>query len=118
VRTVLVIDDDASILEILRTVLEEAGFTVITAASIDQVPAGTRADCVIADLVGMGPYSPDAAIASLRSVRARFAGVPLILATAHRVALADREAFGAVAALNKPFDLDEVVRVTNAAIAR
>jgi DNA-binding NtrC family response regulator len=118
VGTVLVIDDDALIVEILRTVLEEAGFTVITAASIDRVPAGTRADCVIADLVGMGPYSRDAAIASLRSVRARFAEVPLILATAHRVALADREAFGAVAALNKPFDLDEVVRVTNTAIAR
>jgi DNA-binding response OmpR family regulator len=118
VTKVLVIDDDAAIVDILRTVLEEAGFTVMSAASIDKVPLGTKTDCIIVDLVGMGGYSLDAAKASLRPVRARFAEVPLILATAHRISSVDREAFGVMGVLNKPFELDEIVRVTTAAISR
>ena len=115
-RKVLVIDDDPAIVEVLRTVLEDAGFAVIAAASIDRVPAGTKADCVVADLVGVSSYSLETARAALRPVRARFADAPLIVATAHRVAVHDRDELGVAALLAKPFDVDEAVRLVQSVL--
>lgn len=107
--TVLVIDDDEVISDLIRMVLEDAGFVVTTVASLEQVEPGIDADCIIADLVGVAVYSADDARRAVSRVRRRFPARPVILVTAHAGAADDRNALGAAKVIVKPFDVEELV---------
>jgi DNA-binding response OmpR family regulator len=104
----MVLDDDETIVELLRTVLAEAGHEAITASRPAADAEYWTADVVITDLVSPGGYDPEDARARVREVRERF-GVPVIVCTAHRQAAYEPDRLGADQVIAKPFDVDSVV---------
>jgi DNA-binding response OmpR family regulator len=105
-KTILVLDDDQVILDLVQTVLADAGYKSVVAPSVTAVPAGTRADLVITDLVPLKAYHRDAALGWVASLNARFGGSPLLIVTAHGAAAGERDRLGASGVLTKPFDVD------------
>jgi DNA-binding response OmpR family regulator len=107
--TIMVLDDDQIILDLLRTVLTDAGHTTLVASRLDAIPVGATADLVIIDLIPLKAYRRDAAIDWVTSVRARFSGAPLFVVTAHAPAMAEPDMLGADAILAKPFDVETLL---------
>jgi DNA-binding response OmpR family regulator len=106
---VLVLDDDQIILDLLRTVLTDAGYTTITAARPDALETDPRADLVITDLVPLKAYRREPALEWIQALRRRFTGVPLFIISAHAAAAAEPDMLGADAILPKPFDVEDLL---------
>jgi DNA-binding response OmpR family regulator len=116
-RTVLVVEDDPDVLELVRTVLEEAGLAVRTTTDGWQAlelagrcpPAALVLDLHLSRL--------DAAdvVHGLRVLGQR--GVPLIVMSGDRCLAARAAELGAVAYLRKPFDVTELVTRVRQALA-
>lgn len=113
---VLVFDDDADIAEVIRAVLEDAGFAVTVANDPRAMPSATF-DCIVSDLAGQSAYRFEEARDWLLSLRQRFAGVPVVLVTGHAQAHRDQGKLGAWRVIMKPFDVDEVVAAVREATA-
>jgi DNA-binding response OmpR family regulator len=107
--TIMVLDDDPVMLDLLRTVLSDAGHTTLSASRLDAVPIGATADLVIIDLIPLKAYRRDAALDWVTSVRSRFSGAPLVVVTAHAPAVAESDMLGADAILAKPFDVETLL---------
>lgn len=107
--TILVLDDDQVILDLLETVLTDAGYSTIVAPGLHAIPSDACADVVITDLVPLKAYGRDSAIAWIASLRTRFAGSPLLIVTAHAAAVAETDMLGASAILGKPFDVEALL---------
>ena len=115
--TILVVDDDASILRAMHRLLSSVGFQVLTFESSEallaaDLPAGDL--CLLTDI-----YLPGAnGIELSRALNDSGRRVPAILMTArmdaHTRKLAD--AFGAIATLYKPFDEDALLEAVNHAL--
>ena len=104
-ETLLVIEDDTSLREVLCTVLQTAGFAVHSAASAEEslpILKAERLDCVLADfkLPGMN------GIELLRKVRELFPRLPYVLMTAFGSVAVAVEAMksGATDYISKPFE--------------
>jgi DNA-binding NtrC family response regulator len=106
VTRILVIDDDVSNTELMRVVLEDASFAVVTAHTSHDLPS-ERFDCVVTDLVTVGAYTFEDARDWVLSLRDRYPSVPMIIATAHPEARADAERLG-VRVIVKPFEVDSL----------
>lgn len=104
--TILILDDDQVILDLLQTVLTDAGYQTVVAPSLQAIPAGTTADLVITDLVPLKAYRRDMALEWIASLRSRIADSPLMVVTAHAEALDEADMLGANAIIPKPFDVD------------
>jgi DNA-binding NtrC family response regulator len=104
VTRILVIDDDVSNTELMRVVLEDASFSVVTAHKAHDLPS-ERFDCVVTDLVTLGAYTFEDARDWVLSLRDRYPSVPMIIATAHPEAREDAERLG-VRVIVKPFEID------------
>ena len=104
--TILVLDDDQVILDLLRTVLTDAGYDTLVAPGLHEIPPGTNAEIVITDLVPLKAYRRETALEWIGSLRARFADSPLLVVTAHAEAVAETDMLGANAIIAKPFDVD------------
>ncbi|MBR0055811.1 MAG: response regulator, partial [Kiritimatiellae bacterium] len=110
---ILVVDDDASIVKLLKIILERAGHRVVTAGSgEDGLEAYGRegagiAICLIDASMGAGMSGLDLCAA----IRAGNAGIPLILMSAYRAKeMNDRmSASGVTEFLAKPFRGGDVV---------
>gem|GEM_PF-4245270 len=102
---ILVIDDDVTLAELMRVVLEDADFTVAVATNPHDLPSG-RYDCIVTDLVTVGAYNLNDARDWLLRLADRYPGVPRLVATAHSEARRDQPALGATAVILKPFDVD------------
>jgi DNA-binding NtrC family response regulator len=112
---VVVIDDDPATTGVLRELLELDGFEIATAT--DGVEAMRIMDRRIPDAVLTDVNMPGGGgVGLLRAVRARFPGVPVIMMSAEREAPADLLRQGAYAFLSKPFHIDDVVSVLDAAL--
>lgn len=101
--TVLVVDDEFHIVDLLTDVLEDEGFTVLRAydgLSALALAEGTAVDLVIADV--MMPYLDGISLA--HRLRERFAGIRIVLMSA-AVATVPAE-FGFIA---KPFDINDLL---------
>jgi DNA-binding response OmpR family regulator len=107
--TVLVLDDDQVILDLLRTVLTDAGYETLVAPSLDAVPPDARTDVVITDLVPLKAYRRETALEWIGSIRARFGGSPLVIVTAHADAASEPDKLGANAVIAKPFDVETLL---------
>jgi len=105
-RKILVLDDDQVILDLLQTVLADAGYETFLASSLSQVPEGTSADVVITDLIPLKAYRRDTAVEWVASLRSRFVRSPILVVTAHAAALAEADKLGANAIIAKPFDVE------------
>ena len=112
----LAIDDDPTVAELVRVVLEDAGYAVTVASAVDD--ASGAYDCIVSDLQGMRAYDLAEARECVRGLQARFPGTPIILATAHHQARSDAAALGAWRVVVKPFDVDQLVRAVRDATAR
>ncbi|MGH3166603.1 MAG: response regulator transcription factor [Trebonia sp.] len=115
----LVVDDEATILELLSGSLRFAGYEVVTAASgadaIREV-AVSRPDLVLLDVMMPGGDGFEV----VRHVRATSPGVPVIFLTA-RDEVSDRVTgfeLGADDDVTKPFSLDEVLARIKAVLKR
>jgi DNA-binding response OmpR family regulator len=104
--TILVLDDDQVILDLLQTVLTDAGYKALVAPGLQLVAPGAKPDVVITDLVPLKAYRRDAALEWVASLRARFGGSPLVIVTAHSPAVAESDMLGADAVIAKPFDVE------------
>ncbi|MEN9936517.1 MAG: hypothetical protein RLZZ387_3096 [Chloroflexota bacterium] len=111
-QTVLIVEDDPAIAELVQGLLEDEGYTVLT-ASDGVVALGVlreqRCNLIIADLMmpNLDGRSLRAAVAATPSFR----GIPIVLMTAaSHVTEDDRRQFAAV--LQKPFHLDELLELT------
>jgi DNA-binding response OmpR family regulator len=108
-RSIVLLDDDPIVLELLRTVLDDAGYASISGTSFDEVPAAAKADLVISDLVPLKAYNRETALAWIARLRVRFGPVPILIITAHIAALRERDSLGADAVVGKPFDVDDLL---------
>lgn len=115
---VLVVDDEAQIVRVLRGYLEKAGFSVLTASNGPEalrVARQERPDLIILDLMLPGMDGLDVC----RTLR-KESGVPIIMLTA-RVEEADRLIgleLGADDYVTKPFSPREVVARVRAVLRR
>src|SRR3979490_2256608 len=104
--TILVLDDDQVILDLLQTVLSDAGYDTVVASGLSAPPGNPSADIVITDLVPLKAYRRESALDWVASLRARFVHSPLLVVTAHTDAVAEAGMLGANAGMGKPFDVD------------
>jgi DNA-binding response OmpR family regulator len=104
--TILVLDDDQVILDLLQTVFTDAGYDTLVAPALSAIREDTSADIVITDLVPLKAYRRELALEWVTSLRARFADSPLIVLTAHADALVEADMLGASAVIAKPFDVE------------
>jgi len=107
--TILVLDDDQVILDLLQTVLTDAGYEALVAQGLQHVVPDAKPDVVITDLVPLNAYSRESALAWVASLRARFGGSPLVIVTAHAPAVAELDRLGADAIVAKPFDVEALL---------
>jgi DNA-binding response OmpR family regulator len=107
--TILVLDDDQVIRDLLRTVLTDAGYSTVVAPGLHAIAPDATADVVITDLVPLKAYGRDSALEWVASLRQRFAGSPLFIVTAHTAAVAESDMLGANAILGKPFDVETLL---------
>ena len=117
-RTVLVVDDDASIRELLALALAEDGYAVAQAA--DGREALVQLDRSSPDLVILDWRMPEldgVGFARELEGRGRRAEVKILLLTADAT-LRHAAAVGADACLTKPFDLDALSAEIERLIAR
>jgi len=104
--TILVLDDDQVILDLLQTVLTDAGYDTILASEIGRIAPDAAADLVITDLVPLKAYQREAALGWVALLRTRFGGSPMVVVTAHAAALDEGDMLGANAIIAKPFDVE------------
>lgn len=108
-HTVLVVEDDRGIADLISLVLEDAGFTVYTEAAIAEGLksfADHNPSVIITDLMLPDGLGTDLILQARR--RTRNNQVSSILISAHPQALAHATASRADAYLAKPFDLDDL----------
>jgi CheY-like chemotaxis protein len=108
-RPVLIVDDEPIILDLLRDVLQDEGFTVITAnngAAALYLIERTPVALVLTDL--MMPFVSGIDLAQQLHSNPQTAGIPLLLMSA----VMPRQVghiFAAV--IHKPFEVDAIVRI-------
>jgi two-component system chemotaxis response regulator CheY len=106
---ILVVDDDVPIQILMQSLLREFGFHPVTAGSGDQalevVRGGVRPDLVLLDMNMPGMSGPDA----IRELRALLAQTPIVILSGERVSPRDLSSLGATSAVQKPFDVAELV---------
>lgn len=114
---ILIVDDDRDARELIGSVLAEAGYTVEVAKdgfdAINKLEA-VRPDLVLTDLRMPGLTGVDLA----QRIRA-LGDVPVILSTGAEThdLVTGAEAYGAVACLTKPINLDELLWTIERALA-
>jgi len=106
---ILVVDDDVPIQILMQSLLREFGFHPVTAGSgeqaLDVVRGGVRPDLVLLDMNMPGMSGPDA----IRELRALLAQTPIVILSGERVSPRDLSTLGATSAVQKPFDVVELV---------
>jgi CheY-like chemotaxis protein len=115
--TVLVVDDEPSILDVLRRYLTKAGYQIQVApngaAALELVHSGPVPDLIVLDL--MMPVMSGFEVLSALRVNKGWAEIPVILLTATTGYSADHLDVDAI--LPKPFDIAGVDAAIQAALA-
>lgn len=106
---VLVVDDDASMLDMLAQVLEDAGYQTVQAhdgqEALRRLAEGP-VDLVLSDV--MMPFVDGRELARRMAAEEAYRGIPVVLATAGGRQVIEAPS-PAVAVLSKPFDLDHLL---------
>jgi CheY-like chemotaxis protein len=110
-KTILVVDDELVLSEILSDVLKDAGYAVLTAGDGREgleTLARLRPDLVLCDV--MMPIVDGREVCRIMNNTPEYAGIPLVMMTAAPSSINSGECrFDALIA--KPFDLDNVLTV-------
>jgi CheY-like chemotaxis protein len=114
-KRILVVDDDPAILEVVTIVLESEGYTVLddSGNEVDQKVAAFQPDAVLLDIWMTGEDGCEIA-KRLKHVQP---SLPIILMSAHSSAATAVAEAGANAFLEKPFEVDELVRLVGEYVA-
>jgi two-component system, NtrC family, nitrogen regulation response regulator NtrX len=118
VTHILVIEDDGDIRNLIRQVLSDEGHDLTFVDGLDRAPADLAPHLVIMDLVGLRPYDSGSARASVRGVSLRYPRTPIIVCTAHELALKELDRLGAAAVLPKPFNIEMLLQTVARLIAQ
>lgn len=111
-KTILVIDDDQSILSIFEYILNEAGYETVTAVdgydAIEKVKT-TKFDLVFTDVKMPGLSGID----TYKEIRKLDPKLLVVMMTGYSVDELLKEAFelGAYGVIYKPFDMEEVLSI-------
>jgi CheY-like chemotaxis protein len=116
---VLVVDDDSEAREIVEAVLIEAGYAVEVAADGFEAVAKLQAtvpDLVLTDLMMPGMHGVDLA----QWIRTYKTGLPVVVITGRETygLRTDAEAYGAIACLVKPVNLEELLWTIDRALVQ
>jgi len=108
---ILVVDDDAPIRLLMRTVLREYGFDSVDAAGGEQalnLARQTTPDLILLDRNMPGGMSGDETLSALRA-EPGLANVPVLILSGEPIEPAELRNLGADGAVLKPFDVMELV---------
>lgn len=117
-KRVLIFDDDADILEVCAILLEDNGFVTYTQKNCEDVLQ--KLDQVLPDVVLMdNKIPPNGGIPASRVIRASpdHGRLPIVFFSANQEVARLAEEAGADTYIEKPFDLDTLVRVLQKATA-
>ncbi|MEP6694219.1 MAG: response regulator [Chloroflexota bacterium] len=118
-KRVLVVDDDASIRELLSSALEDDGYEVVPAtngADALAVCARWRPDVIVLDL--MMPVMDGWTFAKRLHENADISSIPIVVLSAANDLARHAKTIGAADVVGKPFDLDQLLpKVARAAEA-
>ena len=105
---VMVVDDEPAILDVLRLILEDDGYEVVTATRQDEIRTDqTRPDLILLDIWLSGVNGKEICRQLKGDPATRH--IPVILVSANRDTAAIAEDCGADGSISKPFDLDAVL---------
>jgi CheY-like chemotaxis protein len=108
--TVLVVDDDTSILDTVTAILSGEGYDVVSAASGEEALAAVARKQPVVILLDMRmPVMDGWAVA--RALRSQGLSVPIVVMTAAESAKRWADEVGAEGYLAKPFGLDELLNI-------
>jgi CheY-like chemotaxis protein len=110
-RAVLVVDDEPSILEVIRDILEHEGFRVLTAANGAEALKLVERSRPLVVLLDMSMPTLDGA-GFVAELRERGLRVPVVVMTAGPSAERWAKELQADGYLRKPFDISSVIEVT------
>ncbi len=116
---ILVVDDDAPILLLMRNLLREFGFAPLTAASGHEAIAEAQRctpDLVLLDR-NMPGMSGDEVVAAMRGHSA-LTDVPVLMLTGEPMAPAEIARLGITGAILKPFDITALVGTIRATLSQ
>jgi CheY-like chemotaxis protein len=109
--TILIVDDDADICELMKIFLEATGYRVNVALdgyeALEQLQAGMKPALILLDLM-MPRMDGEEFMAQMRS--RRFAKTPVVIMSGHSVAERNANRLGAVCCLMKPVELDALLK--------
>jgi CheY-like chemotaxis protein len=109
-KTILIVDDEFGILEVLESILDDAGFRVISAINGQDALTciqETVPDLVIVDF--MMPLLDGAGVIKAMRASERFRAVPVILASALPEKTIRERCTGYQAFLRKPFKIERLM---------
>lgn len=112
-KTILVVDDDQSILSIFEFILQQAGYTTISVSSGEECIKIVESDQKI-DLVFLDVKMPGlSGIDTFRKIQVIRPFLLVVMMTGYSVDELLKEAFslGAYGVIYKPFDIEEVISV-------
>lgn len=108
--TVLIVEDNAEVLELAATVLEEAGYAVLTATSGDEalakIHAGARIDLLFTDIVMPGSLDGVALAAAVGEI---LPTTPVLLTTGWADRAAEQAPWPLIGKPYRPADLTRKV---------
>jgi CheY-like chemotaxis protein len=112
VRTILIVDDEFGIVEVLHVILEEEGYRVFTAANgrraLEQL-AENKPDLVILDF--MMPLLDGPQTAAAMRADSKLADIPIVMVSALPEAAVRKRFDGYQAFFRKPFDTTALLDV-------
>ena len=117
--TVLMVEDNAEVLELGVTVLEEAGYAVVTATSgdeaLERVRAGARIDLLFTDIVMPGGLDGVALAAAVGEI---LPDLPILLTTGWSDRAAEQsDGRGPLPLIGKPYRPADLVRKVEGLLA-
>ena len=117
--TILVLDDEPDLLELLSVLLTSAGYRVHTAQTAEEMEIYIKEknlpDLLILDLLLAGSHGGDL----VRNLKAgeRTRNIPILMISAHPSVEQEAHKHGANAFLFKPFDIDEFLALVESLLA-
>ena len=112
VKTILVVDDESSLVQILEAILSENGYRVLTAANgraaLEQLAkAGSRPDLVLLDY--MMPILDGPAVLKAMAAEAAYRDIPVIIMSSLSEATIAEQCHGHAAFLRKPYSVTKLI---------
>jgi CheY-like chemotaxis protein len=117
---ILVVDDDAPILLLMRSLLQEFGFDPVQASSGREALESARSqrpDLILLDR-NMPDMTGDEVVRELRSHDGDLSGVPVLILSGEPVGPDELKKIGAAGAVLKPFDVNALISTIREHIER